>query len=390
MNAGRRKALFLTASYPVPRQPLLGIFVKEHARAAAGAGVDVAVAHLDRREGSRRLFELEDVDDPEFPTVHAGYPRSPALLSYAGNLAAAIAAYRRLRRRGFDPDVIHAHFFLAGVPAVLLGRALRKPVVVTEQWSVFLPSDPASLSPLMRRAAKFAFERAEAVLPVSEALRDGIRALGVRATFHVVPNVVDAERFHPAGASDRNGAPRTLIGVGGLYEAKGWEFLIEAVSLLTRTRRDFRVEIVGDGQLRSRYEELVRRRGLADLVTFHGWVPKDEVPRLLRAADFFVLTSRYDSNPCAVIEALASGLPVVATAVGGIPDLVGDGMGLLAEPQDPESIARRIATALDEEHRWDRAAIARTARERYGAEHVGRRLAEIYDEVVARHERSRK
>src|SRR5205823_1406500 len=99
---------------------------------------------------------------------------------------------------------------------------------------------------------------------------------------------------------------------------KGWEHLLEAVALLERERDDFRLEIVGDGPRRGEYEAIRRRLGLEDRVLFSGWKTKDEVASLMRAADVFVLASRYDSNPCALIEALASGLPVVATAVGGI------------------------------------------------------------------------
>jgi glycosyltransferase involved in cell wall biosynthesis len=376
----RRKVLFVTASYPTPDQPLLGIFVKEHARAAA-SHADVAVLHLDRRADAGPPFDVRAGEDDEFPTVRVRYPSSPAPLSYLMNVAGAAAGYRRL---GFDADVLHAHFFLAGVPAVLLGRLLRRPVVLTEQWSVFLPEDSATLSPLMQRVAKFAFEHVAVVLPVSDALRDGIRALGVRADFRVVPNVVDERRFCPADAVSRNGRPRRLIGVGGLYEAKGWEFLLEALAIVAREHSDVRLDIVGDGELRSRYEELTRRLGLDELVTFHGWVSKDEVAARVRESDLFVLTSRYDSNPCAVIEALASGVPAVATAVGGIPDIVRDGMGLLAAPGDVEDIAAKIRCALDRLDDWDRTRIAQAARERYGSDRVGRELAAIYDEVIGR------
>jgi glycosyltransferase involved in cell wall biosynthesis len=376
------KVLFLTASYPVPEQPLLGIFVKEHARAAA-RHAEVAVAHIDRNDHVRRIHVAGGGDD-EFPSVRARYPAAPAPLSYASNIAAAGLAYRRLRREGFVPDVIHAHFFLAAVPAVLLGRVLGKPVVVTEQWSVFLPDDPMSLSPTMRRVARFAFEHADVVMPVSSALRDGIISIGTKTDFRVVPNVVDTARFHPAVAGTRNGAPRRLIGIGALYEAKGWEYLIEAIALVARTRRDFQLDLVGDGLQRGELEALVARLGVTELVAFHGWLPKEEVAERLRDSDVFVITSRYDSNPCAVIEALASGVPVVGTAVGGIPDMVADGLGLLAKPRDPESIARQIEAALDEPEAWDRAAIARSARERYGIESVGGSFASIYEEVIAR------
>jgi glycosyltransferase involved in cell wall biosynthesis len=376
------KVLFLTASYPVPEHPLLGIFVKEHARAAA-LHADVAVAHLDRAPDVRGI-RLADGRDDEFPSVRVRYQHSPAPLSYGYNLAAAVRAYRRLRAQGFDPDVVHAHFFLAGAPALLLGRTLRKPVVVTEQWSVFLPDDPMTLDPLLARVARFTFEHADVVMPVSDALRDGIRALGARADFRVVPNVVDTTRFRPADDDRRNGGPKRLIGVGGLYEAKGWEYLLDAVELMARSRHDFRLDLVGDGELRTALEAQARRLGVAGLVSFHGWLPKEEVAERVRGSDLFVITSRYDSNPCAVIEALASGVPVVGTAVGGIPGLVGAGMGLLAEPARPDSIAAQIEAALDAPGGWDRREIARAAAERYGRESVGRAFASIYEEVLAR------
>jgi glycosyltransferase involved in cell wall biosynthesis len=142
------------------------------------------------------------------------------------------------------------------------------------------------------------------------------------------------------------------------------------------------LDIVGDGELRGQYEALAGKLGIDGRVTWHGHRPKPEVADLMRAADLFVLTSRYDSNPCVLIEALGSGLPVVATRVGGIPGMVGEADGLLAEPRDPQSIAGALETALAEPERFDRARIAAAARERYGLEAVGRAFAEAYDEAA--------
>jgi L-malate glycosyltransferase len=374
------RVLFVMASDPTTENHAVGVFVKEHARAVA-AHADVAVVHLDR--GGARSLQIDQDELEEFPTWRVRYPSSPALLSYAGNALGTVLGYRRAKRIGFDPDVLHAHFFLAGAPTVLLGRLIRKPVVVTEQWSVFLPGDPASLSPLVRRVARLAFEHADYVLPVSEALRDGIAAAGINARFRVVPNVFDERRFHPGERpSASNGGTRRILSVGALYEAKGWEHLLEAVALLERERDDFRLEIVGDGPGRPDYEALRQRLGLEQRVQFSGWKTKDDVATLMRAADVFVLASRYDSNPCALIEALASGLPVVATAVGGIPEMVEPGWGRLATPENPASLAAELAAVLDQPDRYDRAAIANGARARYGSETVGRELAAIYDEVI--------
>ena len=371
--------LFLTSSYPVPELPALGVFVREHALAVS-RHADVAVAHIERSDDARWIH-AEHGGDPQFPSVRVRYPSSPAVVSYASNVGAAMLAYQRLHAAGFEPDLIHAHFFLAGAPAIALGRLRRKPVVITEQWSVFLPDDPMTLTRPMQRVARFAFEHADMVMPVSEALRDGIRAIGTDAEFRVVPNVVDTDRFHPNGTPPSSGT-RRLIGVGNLYEAKGWDVLLDAVAILRDRGRDFRLDLYGGGVLQQQLESQVARLGLGGLVAFHGWRPKDEVAAELRRSDVFVIASRYDSNPCAVIEALASGVPVVGTAVGGIPEMVTEGMGALVEPERPAELAAAIEAALD--GHWDRGRIAAQAKDKFSSERIGRDFAAIYEDALRR------
>ena len=369
------KVLFLTSAYPTPDEPAAGVFVREHALAAAGHA-DVAVLHLDRRAGARGLTRPTPVAGEPLPTWRVSYPYRPLPLSLAAHLAGSVVGYRGT---AFRPDLLHAHFFLAGLPAVLLGRALGKPVVVTEQWSIFLPSDPMPLTRPLRAAAKLTFERAELVLPPSDALRRAIESYGIAARFRIVPNVADTTRFRPGG--ERPAGPPRLLAVGLLYEAKGYEYLLEAVSILARAGRDLRLDVVGDGPRRDEYEALTDRLAIRDRVAFHGLVPKDEVARFMREADAFVLASRYDNNPSVLVEALACGLPTVATDVGGIPELVDDGNGLLARPRDAAHLAERIGELLDGLDRYDRPAIAARAASRFGRDAVGRQLAAAYEEA---------
>jgi glycosyltransferase involved in cell wall biosynthesis len=363
--------LVVTTAYPTPASPAAGVFVREHARAAA-RNVNVAVLHLDRSHDHRGLPRLSPVEDDELEVWRVTYPWSPVPLSAALHLAAAARGWRAVRRSGFRPDLLHAHFFLAGVPAVLLARHRRLPVVVSEHWSVFLPEDPMELAPTLRRAAAFAFRNADAVLPVSEALQRGIEAHGLTARrFEIVRNVVDTDLF------SNGGGPRNsrLLAVGLLYEAKGYDTLIAALAEL-----DVELDIVGDGPLRAEYEALAQKHGVADRVVFHGLLPKTEVARMMREAELFVLSSRYDNNPVVVMEALASGLPVVATAVGGVPELVTAASGRLAPPGAPSSLASEIAAALGSS--YDRAAIAADAATRYGVDAIATQLAGVYASVT--------
>lgn len=369
----RPRVLFLTTAYPTPDLPVAGVFVREHALAAA-EHADVAVLHLDRREGATARLRVEPLPDEPLPAWRVSYPYRPLPLSVLAHYVAAGLGYRQTR---FAPDLIHAHFFLAGVPAVLLGRLARVPVVVTEQWSIFLPSDPMPLTAPLRLSAGVAFGGAQLVLPPSEALRNGIEAAGLHPPMRVVPNVVDTGLFHPAPSAAR--PPRRLLAVGLLYDAKGYEFLLEAVSLL---ERDVELRIAGDGPLRAALQQQVDELGIGDRVTFLGLVDKPDVAELMRWADAFVLASRYDNNPSVLIEALASGLPVVATDVGGIPELVDPQSGLLARAQDAPDLARRIGELLDGYDRYDRAGIAARAERRFGRAAVGAALADVYRTVL--------
>jgi glycosyltransferase involved in cell wall biosynthesis len=357
------RVLVVTVAYPTEREPVAGVFVREQALAVAER-TDVTVLHLARGE----RWGLRTVPGEPVTTWRAGFPHRPAAAGLAAAAARAIPAMP-------PHDVIHAHFFLAAAPVALLRR---RPLVVTEHWSVFLPEDPMQLSPLLRASARFAFARADAILAVSEALRAGLVAHGVHTPIEVLPNSVDTSLFAP-GTAPRNGR---LLTVGLFYEAKGYEVLLQALARLGRDGRRVDLDIVGDGPEKLRYQRLAADLDISDRVAFHGVLPRAEVAALMARSELFVLASRYDNNPVSVIEAMASGLPVVATAVGGVPELVDESVGRLAPPGDPAALADNLARALDGIDEYDRSAIAARATERYGREAVLQKLLGVYERLV--------
>jgi glycosyltransferase involved in cell wall biosynthesis len=371
------RVLFLTTSYPRPESPIDGIFVREHARAAAEVA-DVRVVHLLRAPAARGLVRLERIAGEEPPAWRVPYRRFGKPLAQLAFALGPLELARRFRRAGWTPDVIHAHSFLSALPALLLGRLLRRPVAYTEHWTIFLPENPGSLSPGMERLARVALTGADVVLPVSADLERALRRLAPRTPMRVVPNAVD-DAFQPAAHAD--GRPTRLLTVGLLdTPRKGVDVLLESLALM-RGRERLRLDVVGEGELRPGYEALAERLGLGETVTFHALEPKPALAERMRRADLFVLASRYENNPCVVLEAMASGLPVVATRVGGIPELVDSTTGRLAEPLDPPSFAAALEDALGAE--FDRPAIAARAQEAFGRPAIARRLAEVYAELVA-------
>jgi glycosyltransferase involved in cell wall biosynthesis len=356
---------------------VFGAFCREHARALAARHDVVVLASLATPRPGFAAFRLEDAVEDGLRTIRVRYRRPflrPAAMGF--QLLGMLVALRRLRREGWRPDVVHAHVFEAAPPAIALARLSRAPLAITEHYTGF---QRGLVTGYDRWLARWSFGRADLVAPVSEELAGHLRALAPRAAFEVVPNVVDASAFAPP--ADRStaapGGPR-LLNVAALAEKKGHRHLLDALSELPGAT----LEVVGDGELRGELERRADSLGLGDRVRFLGELPKREVAELMRAADLFVLPSLAENLPVVLIEAQASGLPAVATRVGGVPELVDDAAGVLAPPSDPPALAAAIRDALSRD--FDRSALAARARARYGYDAIGERWTAIYERLLGR------
>lgn len=382
----RLKVLFLTAWYPTGEQPVGGVFVREHAKAVRGYD-DVVVVHLAGLDHeSRKPWRIEQDADEEItagiPTYRVYHGRPLPKTGFVLFLASAWAAHRRVVADGFRPDVIHAHVYSAGIPSVLIGKLERLPVVVTEHWTAFPRRRIRGRALLF---ARLVFQLADVVAPVSQGLRAAIEAHGLRGRFEVVPNVVDLELFYPPEQARSAGGSKLLLYVGGLDRrgTKGVPDLIDAMARLAEMRDDWTLHIVGDGPARVDHERSVFDRGLADRISFHGALAKSGVAAMMRRADLLVIPSRVETFCVVAAEALASGLPVVATRCGGPEYLIPPGSGLLVEPGNVEELASAIHEALSKNAEDWQPALG-LVRSQLSPEAVGARLHAIYERLVAR------
>ena len=382
------KVLFITNWYPTRDFGYGGVFVREHAKAVRAAGNEVVVLHLARASKEcRGLWKMEEELDPELsegiPAYHVYHRAMPLRgTSYPLYLRSAIKAFRRLRAGGFVPDVIHAHVYDAGVPAVMIGKRNGIPVVITEQFTGF---PRRTLNRAAVRKARYAYRNADRALPVSMHLQRSIEAYGIEAKFEIVPNVADTSMFFTATRKPEKADEKRMIFVGNLEPSqhKGYPTLLEALTLLGNRRSDWRLDVVGEGPERPEYQRRTEAAGLSGAVAFHGAKPKREIAEMMRGSDLFVLPSRFDNLPCVVVEALSSGLPVVSTTVGGIPEMVYDGAGILVPPDDPPALADALDSVLSNLDSYDRVNIAAEARGRYSLEAVGAQLQTIYESVLS-------
>jgi len=294
----------------------------------------------------------------------------------------------RLRRLVDDAgfDLVHTH---APHPAVGARLALGGvPIIHTEHntWDRYRPAT--------RWANRATYRKNAAVIAVSQAVADSIQRRRSRARdrvpIHVIRHGPDLGDGQPAAT--RSSARRRLgldphvpvVGtVGNLTPKKDHRTLISAHAGLVRERPDARLVVVGTGPEEQHLRRVIHSLGLDDAVVLTG--SRDDVAQILPAFDVFALSSRHEGLPIALLEAMASGLPVVATHVGGIPEVVDDGVdGILVPAEDPGALGAAIRKLLDDRDlRSDLAVRGRATARRFDLTHAVRQTEAIYEHVLA-------
>ena len=237
---------------------------------------------------------------------------------------------------------------------------------------------------LIRRSFEHMLGQADQVTAVSNPLAELARTHGHRGPISVIPNGVDIDRFRRDPAHGSTGGP-TVVTVSRLVRKNGVDCLLQAIARLKQDVPGIVCRIIGDGPERSSLMRLSSDLGISSSVLFLGKVLHEEIPRHLWESDIFVRPARSEGMGTAFVEAMASGLPVIGTAVGGVPDVIHDGeTGLLAEVDHPDDLARKIRRVLA-----DKELAARLARqgmamvlERFDAEFVSRRYAHVFREAL--------
>ncbi len=284
--------------------------------------------------------------------------------------------------RELGPGVVHTHGYRADVVAAHAARRLGIPVVSTAHG--FTGGDWKNR--LFQRLQCGSFRRADAVIAVSERLADDLARRGVPGDrIHVVPNAYpdDEPRLRPAAARERLGVPddRLHLGwVGRVSPEKGLDVLLDALPSLEDL--PITVSVVGDGSDRTSLRDRISAAA-ADRVLWHGSLP--DAGALFPAFDLFVLSSRTEGTPMVLFEAMAAEVPIVATAVGGVPDVVSELEAVLTPPEDPVALASAIRSALlDRDAAGARARAARRRlTEQFGVGAWVERHADVYRQARA-------
>ncbi|TAL72171.1 MAG: glycosyltransferase family 4 protein [Bacteroidetes bacterium] len=372
--------LILTHSYPDMNHKWRGIFIKEQARALSIKHNIIVVyfkvdyshfapfskyAFLKKTDEKVTVYEV---------TVCKSFPVITQL-KYLSN------TFRFLKNEIFTRnhiDIVHSHL---SYPAGFLGTILQKikgiPNVLTEHSTIKL----YSRSFLHKLCVNYTLRNASCIVPVSNSLKEEISSQCHRQ-LNVIHNIVDTEMFDLA--KSKEGQIINIGFLGGLNNTnKGLDLLLKSVSMLERKR--FFLHIGGNGILLDSFKAMVKASGIEADCKFYGEIFRSDIAHFYTGLDIFVLPSRYETFGIVLVEAMACGIPVIATKCGGPQDIVTPSTGMLIEKDDPEVLAKAIRTMSENLRSYDKEAIRRYASEKFGRSVFIDKMTKVYQDILTRY-----
>lgn len=381
--------LIVPSWYPTSEAPLDGIYFAEQARCLARHGLRVGVIYPEQQ--SLRRLSWTALRRKHFQTEWTCEDGVPTLRRYGWNVwsrvppglrcrvrSAVRLADRYVERHGV-PDLLHAQSGRwAGAAAARIGTRYGLPYVLTEHFSGLLRN---AVFPWRWPLVREGYDGPGALTAVSTPLRRAVsdHGLAPASDVEIHPNLAPARFFRPPSSGRPSPPPFRFVTIARLRPSKNVSGLLEAFARVVSSGpgRDT-LTIIGDGPERVRLEGQARGFGLEDQVRFLGECDREAVRDELGRAHGFVLPSHHETFGVVLLEAMATGLPVVATASGGPEDLVTPDTGLLVPPGDPEALAEGLRTLRRRWSSFDPDAIRARTRDQFGPDAYVRRTRTLY------------
>jgi glycosyltransferase involved in cell wall biosynthesis len=388
-DINRKKVLFLTAWYP----PQLGIFVQNHARSVAGY-VDVTVLHVFsfREVQNERIILDEFVDEKNgFRIIKVKYKESAFKLNLirkvingANYMYANYKGFLYLNNHNLKIDLIHVHVLTrAGLIALIYRWIFKKPYLITEHWTRYLPENPTFNGFLRKRLTKIVVKNARAVTTVCESLAQAMQTHKLyNSNYLVIPNSVDTERFKPA--TDKPGETITFLHVSGMSEkAKNISGILRVIAKLWLIRQDFQILLVGGKGDNEKYavSQAKELKIFNSPVHFLGPLFDQELVKAYQKSDALILFSNYENLNVVLLEAWSSGIPVITTLVGGIAEHFSNNLGLAVHTGDEDDLLSKLISFMDNKSIFNKSEIRKYAVENFSNKIVGQKFCNLYDEI---------
>jgi len=373
--------LHLLSWFPRPDDPTLGNFCVRMIDALPEDCHSVILSVCDGKDMTQS-FEVKELEGAHHTHVQI-YIRPPKINAIRKLKMLRMYQYglKYIKRRFFNPDLIHLHVaYPLGQVAFLWKKLHGYKYVLTEHWTIYQPQNKDVLvGKLKKKIVKIA-NNAALIMPVSLDLQRCMEGHGVHNQFKVIYNLVNTDIFRLGSAQTEN--KKRILHISTLRdEAKNFSGILRTIEKLRQQRDDFELHVIHDYEA-PEFKAFVKEHDLEDCVIFHGKKTSAEVAEAYQQANFFVLFSNFENLPCVIVEAFASGVPVLSTAVGGIAEIVSPERGILIPQGDEDALLQGMNQMLDHGSEYDRQAIRDYAIKTFAAQNIGQQIFEAYKEVV--------
>lgn len=387
------RILIYSHAYPNPVEKTRSAFVQEIVRQLSYEMEVIVVApvpfllNLQRHKPKIKVpyHRQESYEDRKIEVYHPRYLLLPkALLNPVVAQLQALLTYRCVQRlhRAYKLDLVQINWgFPDGIAGSLICKRLKLPYVITEhQGSI------ASLlvKAYYRKLLVTAYNHASALIAVSTSLKQTLeKATGIRKDALVIPNGIDLTLMH---LREKRPTLSRLVYVGYLIQAKGIQYLLRALKICLANGLDLSLDIIGNGDYQPVLQNLAVELGIQDRVCFLGLYSADQVRSSLPNYDLLVLPSLIESFGLVLIEAMASGLPVLSTFSGGPETIVTELTGLLVQPGSAQTLAQGLSELSDRWLSFEPAIIREECRKMFAIEKTCESIEEVMRSVVGKHE----
>lgn len=372
-------ALFLSSWFPSKTHPTLGNFVQRHAEAVA-LFAKVTVLYLSKNN-SIENFTIEETEESQVRIVRVYYKSNGFL--FRNRINALKKGIDHINFNINKPNIVQLNMvWPEGWQAIFIKRKWKIPFVISDNWTGYHPHERGPLPAHIRSYMRFIANRANLLLPVTQQLEEAMRKLGFNRPSVIVPNVVNTEYFKIENKKEKH----TFLHISHLdNNHKNIEGILHVWKKFSDQVEDVILELGGDGDIqhwKKRSQELNIRESS---ISFFGTLNQQEVAAKMNATHTFVLFSNYENLPLVMIEAMASGMNVIATRVGGIAEHMGFcKWNKLIDAKNEDQLLNALSESHQEISKVNREDISAYAKNHFSFNSVGKKFITAYEKALSK------
>lgn len=375
------KVLFVTRGFPSNNDIMMGNYEAVQAKALAAKGCQVGVI-TNKERPIRYLHKMGKITHREVDGVNVYEGTSVSIyIRFVGRINKYTRkwSFRKTYKKYVEdngvPDIVHAHIVSLAFTSLFLKDELNLPFVITEHWTKMNNSN----IPKYLRKMSIAYHHADHVICVSNNLADSLKKnFNVNST--VINNMV-SDHFFNSSRIERHDNCFKFIAVGAFRRNKGFDILVDAFAKCSFPA-NISLSIVGDGEERAVIESKIQQHGLSDQIKLLGVKTPEDVDGLLCDSDCFVLSSRLETFAIVIIEAMAKGLPVIATRSGGPESFLRVDHGLLVQKDNVDELSNAMRYMLEHHSDYNSDSIKKYCYDHFSQDVIANKIIDVYNTVL--------